>query len=143
MKNWPSKFFVAVAVISALSGCAANRVSSAATDLALTGAGGVIGYQVSNGRPEATAAGAVGGYLLSKAAQSAQEKSLSEAEKAGYDRALNQAVKQHYWIIQNQQKALAPAVEERAPRLVPIVIPESKINGVIINAHIEYLRVEP
>jgi hypothetical protein len=30
----------------------------------------------------------------------------------------------------------------RDPRLVPVVIPETKINGVTINAHVEYLRVE-
>ena len=55
---------------------------------------------------------------------------------------MNQAVKQQYWIIQNQQKSLATE-PERDARLVPVVIPEIKINGVIIAAHVEYLRVTP
>ena len=70
------------------------------------------------------------------------ESGTEKAEKAGYDRALNQAVKQQYWIMQNQQKSLPPE-NELGPRLVSVVIPESNINGVIQNAHVEYLRIDP
>jgi hypothetical protein len=42
--------------------------------------------------------------------------------------------------MQNQQKSL-PAEDER-PRLVPVVIPETNINGVIQKAHVEYLRLD-
>ena len=142
MRKLPSSFWVLGALALALTGCATKHLNSAVTDVALTGAGGVLGHKLSNGRPEVAAAGALAGYLGSKAAQSAADAALREAEKAGYDRAMNQAVKQQYWIIQNQQKSLATE-PERDARLVPVVIPESKINGVIIAAHVEYLRVTP
>jgi len=69
----------------------------------------------------------------------------NESQKAyatGYDKGKSDAVKQQYWIIQNQQKSLSPD-GARDPRLVPVVIPETKINGVVQNAHVEYLRIEP
>jgi hypothetical protein len=66
---------------------------------------------------------------------------VSDAEQRGYDRALNQAVKQQYWIIQEQQKS-RESTNESAARLVPVVIPETKINGVLVQAHVEYLRVQ-
>lgn len=140
-KSLCSLLLLAVASL-AMAGCGTTAAHRAATDLALTGAGGVLGYQVSSGRPEATAAGAVAGYAAAKVAQSAQDRALRDAEQAGYDRAMNQAVKQQYWIIQNQQKALPPE-GALGPRLVPVVIPETKINGVIVNAHVEYLRASP
>ena len=55
-------------------------------------------------------------------------------------RAMNQAVKQQYWIMQNQQKSLP--VDDIRPRLVPVVMPETNINGVIQKAHVEYIRLE-
>jgi fructose-bisphosphate aldolase class 1 len=67
------------------------------------------------------------------------QRTVQDAEKRGYDRAMNQTVKQQYWIIQNQQRQ--PAQGQDA-RLVPVVIPESKINGVIQKAHVEYLKIE-
>ena len=124
--------------LTGLPGC--STVGSAAADLGLAGAGGVAGYQVSNGKIGGAAAGATVGYLASKVAQSAVQKAQTEAEQRGYDRALNQAVKQQYWIIQNQQRSRETPPETEA-RLVPVVIPETKINGVLRAAHVEYLRV--
>jgi hypothetical protein len=106
----------------------------------LAGAGGVLGYKLSDGNAGTAAAGAAAGYVVSKVAQSEYKGAEQKAEKAGYDRAMNQAVKQQYWIMQNQQKSL-PADDER-PRLVPVVIPETNINGVIQKAHVEYLRLD-
>ena len=142
MKKWPCRFFPPFILPLLFAGCTTADIGKSVSDIGLSGAGGVIGYKVSNGDPAATAGGALAGYLVSKTVQSSQDHSLKEAEKAGYERALNQAVKQQYWIIQNQQKSLSPDAA-RAPRLVPVVIPETKINGVTINAHVEYLRVEP
>ena len=124
------------------AGCTTADIGKSVSDVGLSGAGGVIGYKVSNGNPAATAGGALAGYLVSKTVQSSQDRSVKDAEKAGYERALNQAVKQQYWIIQNQQKSLSPD-GARDPRLVPVVIPETKINGVTTDAHVEFLRVEP
>lgn len=142
VKKWLFKIAVPGALGFALSGCATSEFNKSATDVVLTGTGGMLGYKLSNGRSEATAAGAAAGYLVSKAAQSSYQKSISEAEKAGYDRAMNQAVKQQYWIMQDQQKSLTP-VNEHDTRLVQVVIPETKVSGVIVKAHVEYLRVEP
>jgi predicted small secreted protein len=142
MKSQNRRRLIAAAVAVsglALTGC--NTVGSAAADLGLAGAGGVAGYQVSDGKIGGAAAGAALGYLGSRVAQSEIQRGMSEAEKRGYDRAMNQAVKQQYWLMQAQQRA-RPA-DERDARLVPVVIPENKINGVIQAAHVEYLRVEP
>ena len=124
--------------VSGLTGC--STVGGTAADLGLAGAGGVAGYQVSNGKIGGAAAGAAVGYLASKVAQSKVAQAQTEAEQRGYDRALNQAVKQQYWIIQNQQCSRETPPETEA-RLVPVVIPETKINGVVQAAHVEYLRL--
>lgn len=121
-----------------LTGC--NTVGSAAADLGLAGAGGTLGYHVSDGKIGGAAAGAALGYLGSRVAQSEMQRTVSEAEQRGYDRAMNQAVKQQYWIIQRQQREPA---ESREPRLAAVAIPETNINGVIQKAHVEYIRVEP
>ena len=141
MKRWPCKLLPLLAFPLLFAGCTTAEIGRSVSDVGLSGAGGVIGYKVSNGDPAATAGGALAGYLVSKTVQSSQDRSLKDAEKASYERALNQAVKQQYWIIQNQQKSLS-SDGARDPRLVPVVIPESKINGVTIKAHVEFLRVE-
>ena len=122
-----------------LAGC--STAGRAASDLGLAGAGGVVGYQVSGKKFGGAAVGATVGYLGSKVAQSEVSRGQVEAEKRGYDRALNQAVKQQYWIIQEQQRS-RETQDESPARLVPVVVPETKINGVVQNAHVEYLRVQ-
>ena len=124
----------------ALAGC--NTVGSAAADLGLAGAGGIAGYHLSDGKVGGAAAGAALGYLGSRVAQSEIQRGMNESEKRGYDRAMNQAVKQQYWIMQTRQRERQDARGERDPHLVPVVIPENNINGVIRAAHVEYLRVE-
>lgn len=142
MKSQNQRSLIAATVaLSALALAGCNAVGGAAADLGLAGAGGVAGYQVSDGEIGGAAAGAALGYLGSRVAQSEIQRGMSEAEKRGYDRAMNQAVKQQYWLMQAQQRE-RPA-DERDARLVPVVIPETKINGVIQAAHVEYLRVEP
>lgn len=140
--NPPKEFLFVLAALSALflGGC--NTVGSVVADLGLAGAGGVVGYQVSDQKAGGAAAGAALGYLGSLAAQAEIQREIIAAEKRGYDRALNQAAKQQYWVIQNQQRSRVTS-EERDPRLERVVIPETKINGVIRNAHVEYLRIEP
>lgn len=125
--------------MAGMTGC--STAGGVASDLGLAGAGGVVGYQVSDGKVGGAAAGAAVGYLASKAARSEVGRLQTEAEKRGYDRALNQAVKQQYWIIQNQQSS-RETQDESPARLVPVVVPETIINGVVQNAHVEYLRVQ-
>lgn len=124
----------------ALTGCSTG--GGVAADLSLAGAGGTLGYEATDHKIGGAAAGAAVGYVASKVVQSEVQKTVRDAEKRGFDQAMNQAVKQQYWIIQNQQHSREKASEPE-PRLVPIVIPETKINGVIQKAHVEYLRVEP
>jgi uncharacterized protein YceK len=129
---------VILPLVVVMSGC--STVGSATADLGLAGAGAVVGYQVSDKKAAGAAAGAVAGYLAAKATKAEVQKALTEAEQRGFDRALNQAVKQQYWIIQNQQRS-RETPEETEPRLVPVVIPETTINGVVQAAHVEYLRL--
>jgi hypothetical protein len=136
--RWGVMFFAAFAL--ALTGC--STAGSAAADLGLAGAGGVAAYHLSDGKVGGAAAGAALGYVASRVAQSQVRDGMNDAEKRGYDRAMNQAVKQQYWLMQAQQRA-KPASDERDARLMPVVVPETKINGVLQNAHVEYLRVEP
>jgi hypothetical protein len=134
--------WVVIAMLPLVLGGCGTGMGGMASDVGLAGAGGVVGYKVSGGKVGGAAIGAGAGYLASKVAQLGYNNATKEAEQAGYDRAMNQAVKQQYWIIQNQQKSLPPD-DERNPYLVPVVIPESNINGVIQNAHVEYLRIGP
>lgn len=142
MRSWLCRISCCLIVPFVVAGCATTEAGKAAADIALAGTGAVVGYQVSDGKTGPMAAGAAAGYLVSKTVQGAHARSLREAEKAGYERAMNQAVKQQYWIIQNGQKAL-PADNVSEPRLVPVLVPESRINGVIVKEHLEYLRIEP
>lgn len=122
-----------------LSGC--STAGGMASDVGLAGAGGALAYELSDGDIGVTAAGATGGYLVSKLAQSQVKKAINEAEQRGYDRAMNQAVKQQYWIIQNQQRSFETNQADTA-RFVPVQLPETTVNGVILNPSVEYLRVE-
>lgn len=126
-------------VAAGLSGC--STAGGMASDLGLAGAGGALAYELSDGDIGVTAAGAAGGYLVSQVAQTQVKKALKEAEQRGYDRAMNQAVKQQYWIIQNQQRSFETHNESSA-RLVPVQLPETTVNGVTLNPTVEYVRVE-
>ncbi len=144
--NWKNQrsvggWGVAIAgAVLCLSGC--SSAGGVAADLGLAGAGSVAGYHLSDGKVGGASAGAAVGYLGSRAAQAEVQRRTSDAEKRGYDRAMNQAVKQHYWAIQAQQRE-RQSEAERDARLQPVVIPESQINGVIQNARVEYIRVGP
>ena len=139
MKKWRFKILAMLALPLVLAGCSTGA-GGVASDVGLAGAGGVLGYKLSDGNAGVTAAGAAAGYVVSKVAQAEYKSAAQKAEKAGYDRAMNQAVKQQYWIMQNQQKSLP--VDDERPRLLPVVVPETNINGVIQKAHVEYLRLE-
>ena len=139
MKKWRFEIFVLLSLPLVFAGCSTGA-GGVASDVGLAGAGGVLGYKLSDANAGVAAAGAAAGYVVSKVAQAEYKSAAQKAEKAGYDRAMNQAVKQQYWIMQNQQKSLP--VDDERPRLVPVVMPETNINGVIQKAHVEYLRLE-
>ncbi|WP_152032787.1 hypothetical protein [Ereboglobus luteus] len=123
-----------------LSGC--GTLGGSATDLALAGAGGTIGYEVSDHNVSGAAIGAASGYVISKVAQTQVKKAITDAEKRGYDRAMNQAVKQQYWIIQNLQKREDDTAAES--RLVAVQIPEATTpDGVLLKSTTVYIRTQP
>src|SRR5260221_7966698 len=123
-QNQPKGLLFVLTAVSSLFMAGCSTVGSAVADLGLAGAGGVVGYQVTDQKIGGAAAGAALGYVGSRVAQSEIQREISDAEKRGYDRALNQAVKQQYWIIQNQQRSQATR-EERDPRFEPLVLPEN------------------
>ncbi|OAM90241.1 hypothetical protein OH491_07390 [Termitidicoccus mucosus] len=123
-----------------LSGCASLR--QPATDIVLTGAGGAIGYHASGKSIKGAAIGAGAGYLVSKIAGNEITAAIADAERHGYDRAMNQAVKQQYWIIQNQQRGEATDTQSE-PRYVNVRLPETVTpDGVILKPATITLRTE-
>ncbi len=121
------------------TGC--GTLGGGAAEVGLAGAGGALGYEVSDHKVGGAAIGAAAGYLAAKVARREINRGETEAEKRGYDRAMNQAVKQQYWIIQNQQRGGKPEV--RTATMVPVVIPESNTNGVIRNESVAFVPVGP
>lgn len=128
-----------VGVTLSLSGCAG--LGGSAAEVGLAGLGGAVGYEVSDQKIGGAAAGAAAGYIAAKVAHGEIKRGEAEAEKRGYERAINQAVKQQYWIIQNQQKSAKTQV--RTATMVPVVIPESNSNGVIRNESVAFVPVGP
>src|SRR4051812_1601231 len=117
------------------SGC--STLGGSAAEVGLAGAGGAIGYEASDHRIGGAAAGAAAGYIAAKFARQEVKRGEDDAEKRGYDRAMNQAVKQQYWIIQNQQRGAKTETPTRT--LLPVVIPESNSDGVIRTASVAYV----
>lgn len=138
-KRQCSAALVALVVMFGVSGC--GTLGGSAAEVGLAGLGGAVGYEVSDHKIGGAAAGAAAGYLGAKIARTEIKRGEAEAEKRGYDRAMNQAVKQQYWIIQNQQRSQKAQV--RSATMVPVVIPESNSNGVIRNESVAYVPVSP
>lgn len=110
-RNVPNALAMLAAGLAALvlSGC--STLGSTAADVSLAGAGGVAGYHLSDGKMGGAAAGAAVGLIGSRVTQDEVRREIKAAEERGFHRALNQAVKQHYWIIQNQQRSRENAAE--------------------------------
>lgn len=140
MKKWQFSFgLLLVAVAGLTTGC--STLSGPAAEVGLAGLGGSVGYEVSDHKVGGAAVGAAAGYIAAKVARGEIKRSEAEAEQRGYDRAMNQAVKQQYWIIQNQQRSEKAAT--RTATMVPVVIPESTTNGVIRTESVAYVPVSP
>lgn len=119
-----------------LVGCSSTRPLG---DVALGAGGAVLGNQLSDGSPAATAAGAVGGVLLSEGLHYLANKQNQKAYVAGYDKGKSDAVKQQYWLQVAQQRE---QTSSRSVRLYPIQLPEQRIDGVIFRPATKYLRIE-
>ncbi len=81
---------VFAAILLAFSGC--STVGSAGADLGLAGAGGVAGYHLSDGKVGGAAAGAAVGYVASRVAQAEVRSAMSDAERRGYAKQIQEAI---------------------------------------------------
>ena len=118
----------------ALAGCSSTRIPG---DAAGAAAGALLAHSVSDGNPAATAVGAAGGVLLSEGLHLAARKQSDKAFAHGYEKGRSDAVKQQYWLYVSSQRN-----QPKSVRLLPIEIPEQRIDGVTLNPSTRYLRIE-
>ena len=83
-----------------LTGCVATRTIS---DAAFGAGGAALGGAIGKNHPAAIAGGAAGGILLSEGLHYAAKSQAGKAYASGYDQGRSDAVKQQYWLQQNQQ----------------------------------------
>jgi len=127
-------------ICTLFSGCGTLR--EPAGDVLLTGAGATIGYEASGRKIGGAAIGAGAGYVASKITNAQMNAALNDAEQRGYDRAMSQAVKQQYWIIQNQQRGENAAGESDA-RAITVTLPETILpDGTILQPTTTTLRTQ-
>ena len=127
---------VCATIAALITGCSASR---AITDVALGAGGAYLGHELSHGNPAVTAAGAAGGVLLSEGVHYAAKNESQKAYATGYDKGKSDAVKQQYWLyvsLQRQRNQVGSV------RLYPVQLPEQRIDGVIFQPAIKYLRIE-
>lgn len=134
------RFYLLISFLSfSLIACSSTR---GLYDAGAAGVGGVVANQLSDGDPLITGAGAAGGVLVSELAQNASANKAASEYKRGYDKGRSDAVKQQYWIVQNQQKAAASATSSRIS-YVPITIGGStNSNGTITVPTTQTIRIE-
>ncbi|HAV13026.1 MAG TPA: hypothetical protein DCX06_05980 [Opitutae bacterium] len=125
-----------------LSGCASSKAGKNATVIGGSALGAIIAHEASDGDAAWTTGGAALGALTAIGANALAEENERQAYRSGYEAALNQSVKQQYWITQNRQKEDAFAYETQTESFVPIQIPEQQINGEIRNSRIIYLKAK-
>lgn len=126
--------------VALLSGCANSDVGKSATVVGGSALGAYTAYEASDGDPAWTTGGAALGAVAALGANAFAEENERIAYRSGYEAALNQSVKQQYWIIQNRQMQDEYPSQTEAETFVPIVIPEQEINGEIRDERIIYLK---
>lgn len=132
----------AVLLSALFSGCASTQAGKNATVVGGSALGAVIAYEASDGDAAWTTGGAAVGALTAMGANALAAENEQKAYRRGYEAALNQSVKQQYWITQNRQKEDAFAYEVETESFVPIQIPEQEINGEIRNSRTIYLKAK-
>lgn len=128
--------FALLATVLLLSGCAASRPVG---DAVLGAGGAVLAHELSDGNPALTAAGAAGGVLVSEGLHYLSRRETAKAYQSGYDQGRSDAVKQQYWLYVAQQKGRSG---EGQVRLYPVLLPEQRIDGVLIKPSVRNLRIE-
>jgi len=131
-------FFVLSAGL--FSGCASSEVGKSATVVGGSALGAVVANQASDGDAAWTTGGAALGAVTALGANALAEENERLAYRNGYEAALNQSVKQQYWIIQNRQQEDAFNEPEEPGTFVPVVLPAQEINGVIQEERVIYVK---
>jgi hypothetical protein len=129
-------------VAGLFSGCASNEVGKSATVVGGSALGAVIANQASDGDAAWTTGGAAIGAVAALGANAMAEENERIAYRNGYEAALNQSVKQQYWIIQNRQKEDEFSEPEEPGTFVPVVLPAQEINGVIQDERVIYVKAK-
>lgn len=122
-----------------LAGCSTTEELS--LEAGTVAGGSSLGYMASRNIYGAVGGGVagLGGYRFLR---NKHNKQLEQAYKKGYEEALNQSTKEHYWMIQNNQKLEKLSRASSETRYIPVKIPEQEIDGVIENERIEFIRVK-
>ncbi len=120
-----------------LTACSSTR---GLYDAGAAAAGGVIANKLSDGDPLMTGVGAAGGVAVSEIAQTLSAKQGQTQYTNGYQQGRSDAVKQQYWIVQNQQKQSKTPPPQTS--YLPITVPGATTNGVTTLPRTEYIRVE-
>lgn len=123
-----------------LVGCAGT--SRVVTDAVAIGAGGLTGHKLSKGDPLITAAGAGAGLLLGETLHYANDMNAKKAYTSGFDKGRSDAVKQQYWVMVNQQKAMEGDLFDENFSLFDIPLPEHTSDGVLLNPTMKTLRID-
>ena len=107
-----------------LSGCA--RIGRPLTDASLGAGGALLGHELSDGNPLATAGGAAAGVLLGEGIHAWKNRNEQRAYTRGFEKGRSDGVKQLYWNLQDlQRNPTGPARE------FEVVVPEHRDGGVL------------
>lgn len=134
--NNASKLLLLTLVAGLFAGCAATRPIG---DVALGAGGAYLGHELSDGDSLMTAAGAVGGVIVSETLHYAAKKQADKAYATGYDKGKSDAVKQQYWLYVSLQQRRNQVANVR---LYPVQLPEQRIDGVTFQSTTKLLRIE-
>jgi len=131
---------ILIPLIAFLTGCASSQTGKNAAIIGGSALGAAIAHEVSDGNAAWTVGGAAAGALTAISVNAIGDRNERIAYRNGYETALNQSVKQQYWVIQNRQKEDTYTETSDSESFVPVVIPEQQVNGEIQNEHIIYVR---
>jgi hypothetical protein len=134
------RFIILIAVVLfSFAACSSTR---GLYDAGAAAAGGVIANKLSNGDPLMTGAGAAGGVAIAEIAQTMSAKSGDTQYKNGYNKGRSDAVKQQYWVVQNQQKTLKPVPQPKVTYLPITVGGGTNQLGVVTVPTTQTIRIE-
>jgi len=118
------------------AGCATDSLYTTA------GAGGAaaLGGLLSKGDPIITGASDAGGALATTLMVDQVSHAKDNARTEGYQKGRSDAVKQQYWIIQNQQKEIPK--ENSRVSYIPVTTGGVDANGIKTVPTTQYIRIE-